>query len=176
MFKLGNSGGAPGPEQNICFMNSVMVLLFSVTAIRNFFKEKKYKGYGGQKTPVCDEVSSIFNCIGARTSAGALRQLMRSMSPKFEYIGNGQQQGAPEFLEDLLETIENELKDSGNDDKSKGFRNCMKAMRLFSTTLLEPGLGMVSALPAAHHRTMQRRSLTFLFCTMRITETILYNR
>ena len=101
MFKLGNSGGAPGPEQNICFMNSVLFLLFSVSSIRNFFKGKifKDKRSGALKTPVCDEVSSIFNCIGAQTSAGALRQLMRSMSPKFEYIGNGQQQGAPEFLE-----------------------------------------------------------------------------
>ena len=114
MFKLGNSGGAPGPEQNICFMNSVLFLLFSVTAIRNFFKEKIYKRkrYGGVKTtPVCDEVSSIFNCIGARTSAGALRQLMKSMSPKFEYIGNGEQQGAPEFLEDLLSQKPNILRD-----------------------------------------------------------------
>ena len=124
MFKLGNSGGAPGPEQNICFMNSVLFLLFSVSSICNFFKGKIYKDkrYGGLKTPVCDEVSSIFDCTGARTSAGALRQLMRSMSPKFEYIGNGQQQGAPEFLEDLLETIENELKDSGNKEKAYEFR------------------------------------------------------
>ena len=72
--------------------------------------------------PICDEVSSIFNCLGARTSAGALRQLMGSMCPKFEYIKNGQQQGAPEFLEDLLETIEIELKDSGNCQMSNGFR------------------------------------------------------
>ena len=72
--------------------------------------------------PICDEVSSIFNCLGARTSAGALRQLMGSMCPKFEYIKNGQQQGAPEFLEDLLETIEIELKDSGNSQKSNRFR------------------------------------------------------
>ena len=108
IFKLGNSGGMPGPEQNICFMNAVLYLLFSVTAIREFFKEKLYKGKTnrGRKTPVCDEVSRIFNCAGAQTSAGELRQLMGSMSPRFEYVKNGQQQGAPEFMEDLLEVIE----------------------------------------------------------------------
>ena len=132
IFKLGNSGGAPGPEQNICFMNSVLFLLFSVTAIRDFFKEKIYKGkgHGRQKTLVCDEVSSIFNCIGARTSAGALRQLMRSMSPKFEYIGNGQQQGAPEFMEDLLEIIEIELKDAGNAQNSNKFRKLYEGQEI----------------------------------------------
>ena len=106
MFKLGNSGGVPGPEQNICVINSVLFLLFSLTTFRDFFKKKVYRGertfYGGQKMPICDEVSSIFNCVGARTSAGALRQLMGSMFPKFEYIKNGQQQGAPEFLEDFI--------------------------------------------------------------------------
>ena len=125
IFKLGNSGGGPGPEQNICFMNSILFLLFSVTTIRDFFKEKIYKSkrIGRQKLPVCDEVYSIFNCVGgARTSAGALRQLMGSMSPRFEYIRNGQQQGAPEFMEDLLETIENELKESGNSQQSNGFK------------------------------------------------------
>ena len=105
MFKLGNSGGAPGPEQNICFMNAVLYLLFSVKAFRNFFKKKNYRDTStlnvGKKMPICDEVSSIFNCIGARTSAGALRQMMGSMSPRFEYISNGQQQGAPEFMEDF---------------------------------------------------------------------------
>ena len=126
MFKLGNSGSAPGPEQNICFINSILFLLFSVPAFRDFFKKKDYRGkknlYGGQKVPICDEVSSIFNCVSARTSAGALRQLMGSMSPEFEYIKNGQQQGAPEFLEDLLETIEIELKESENSQMSNGFR------------------------------------------------------
>ena len=50
--------------------------------------KKAYKGkrtlYGGQEMSICDEVSNIFNCVGARTSAGALRQLMGSRSPKFE--------------------------------------------------------------------------------------------
>ena len=43
MFKLGNSGGAPGPEQNICFMNAVLYLLFSVKVFRDFFKKKYYR-------------------------------------------------------------------------------------------------------------------------------------
>ena len=130
MFKLGNSGGAPGPEQNICFINSILFLLFSVTSFRDFFKKKAYKGkrtlYGGQEMSICDEVSNIFNCVGARTSAGALRQLMGSMSPRFEYVRNGQQQGAPEFMEDLLEVIEMELKELG--EEKKGF---MKALLFF---------------------------------------------
>ena len=132
IFKLGNSGGAPGPEQNICFVNAILYLIFSVTAFRNFFKEKIYKGNrnGGQKTPVCDEVSNIFNCVGARTSAGALRQLIGRMSPRFEYIRNGQQQGAPEFLDDLLETLETELKDSGNCQKFNDFRKLFEGCEI----------------------------------------------
>ena len=112
-LKLGNSGGIPGPEQNICFINAVLNLLFSVTAFRQFFQRKLYNRKGQrqrQKLSVCDEVAGIFNCVGATTSAGALRAVMGSLSPKFEYIKNGHQQGAPEFLEDLLETLERELR------------------------------------------------------------------
>ena len=107
-LKLANSGGAPGPEQNICFINAVLNLLFSLPVFRNFFQKKLYARKGQrQKLSVCEEVSAIFNCVGARTSAGALRAVMGSLSPRFEYIKNGQQQGAPEFLEDLLETSRN---------------------------------------------------------------------
>ena len=41
-LKLANSGGAPGPEQNICFINAVLNLLFSVTAFRDFFQRKLF--------------------------------------------------------------------------------------------------------------------------------------
>ena len=87
-LKLGNSGGIPGPEQNICFINAVLNLLFSVSAFRQFFQRKLYDRKGQrqrQKLSVCDEVAGIFNCVGATTSAGALRAVMGSLSPKFEY-------------------------------------------------------------------------------------------
>ena len=32
IFKLGNSGGAPGPEQNICFINSILFGSIGFTA------------------------------------------------------------------------------------------------------------------------------------------------
>ena len=87
ILKLGNSGGIPGPEQNICFINAVLNLLFSVTAFRNFFQRKHYDRKGQrQKLSVCEEVSAIFNSVGARSSAGALRAVMGSLSPKFEYV------------------------------------------------------------------------------------------
>ena len=88
-IKLVNSGGAPGPEQNICFINAVLNLLFSLPVFRNFFQKKLYARKGNrQKLSICEEISAIFNCVGARTSAGSLRAVMGSLSPKFEYIKN----------------------------------------------------------------------------------------
>ena len=85
-LKLANSGGAPGPEQNICFINAVLNLLFSVTAFRDFFQKKLYASKGQRKKlSICEEISAIFNCVGSRTSAGALRAVMGSLSPKYEY-------------------------------------------------------------------------------------------
>ena len=146
ILKLFNSGGQPGPEQNICFINAVLNLLFSVTAFREFFKKKLYKGNGNkdllsarmQKTPICDEVSSIFNCAGAQSSAGALRYLMGSLSPNFEYIKNGEQQGAPEFMEDLLTSIEKELKNSGNIEMSNTFRKLYEGHEIIQYNFMGP--------------------------------------
>ena len=128
-IKLANSGGAPGPEQNICFINAVLNLLFSVTAFRDFFQRKLYARKGKrQKLSICEEISAIFNCVGARTSAGALRAVMGSLSPKLEYVKNGQQQGAPEFLEDLLDTLETELRSSGNIEDSNKLRKLYEGL------------------------------------------------
>ena len=139
-FKLGNSGGIPGPEQNICFINAVINLLFSVTAFRGFFQRKLYddRKEKRQKLSVCDEVAGIFNCVGARTSAGSLRAVMGSLSPKFEYVKNGQQQGAPEFLEDLLETLETELRSSGNIEKSKALRKLYEGQEIIQYNFVGP--------------------------------------
>ena len=66
-LKLANSGGAPGPEQNICFINAILNLLFSVTVFRDFFLKKLYARKGNrQKLSICEEISAIFNCVGAR--------------------------------------------------------------------------------------------------------------
>ena len=144
ILRLFNSGGQPGPEQNICFINAVLNLLYSVTAFREFFKKKLYKGNGDslsarrKKTPICDEVSSIFNSAGARSSAGALRYLMGSLSPNFEYIKNGEQQGAPEFMQDFLETIEKEIKDSGNIEKSNSFRKLYEGHEIIQYNFIGP--------------------------------------
>ena len=138
-MKLANSGGAPGPEQNICFINAVLNLLFSVTAFRDFFQRKLYARKGKrQKLSICEEVSAIFNCVGARNSAGALRALMGSLSSKFEYVKNGQQQGAPEFLEDLLDTLESELRSSGNIEKSKSLRSLYEGHEIIQYNFLGP--------------------------------------
>ena len=138
-LKLANSGGAPGPEQNICFINAVLNLLFSVTAFRDFFQRKLYRRPGQrQKLSVCEEVSALFNCVGARTSAGALRAVMGSLTPKFEYIKNGHQQSAPEFLEDLLETLESELRISGNIERSNELRKLYEGHEIIQYNFIGP--------------------------------------
>ena len=132
-MKLANSGGSPGPEQNICFINAVLNLLFSVTVFRDFFQRKLYARKGNrQKLAICEEISAIFNCVGARTSAGSLRAVMGSLSPKYEYVKNGQQQGAPEFLEDLLETLETELRSAGNIEMSKTLRKLFEGHEIIN--------------------------------------------
>ena len=138
-LKLANSGGAPGPEQNICFINAVLNLLFSVTAFRKFFQRKLYDSQGQrQKLSLCEEISAIFNCVGTRTSAGSLRAVMGSLSPKFEYVKNGHQQGAPEFLEDLLETLESELRLSGSIEKANALRKLFEGQEIIQYNFVGP--------------------------------------
>ena len=138
-LRLGNSGAVPGPEQNICFINAVLNLIFTVTAFREFFRKKLFTRKGqSQKLMIFEEVSSIFNGVGARSSAGVLRALMGSLSPKFDYVKNGQQQGAPEFLEDLLETLDSELRSSGNIEMSIELRKLYEGQEIIQYNFVGP--------------------------------------
>ena len=126
-LKLGNTGARPGPEQNACFVNSVLQLLNCVPFFREFFRNKEYEksvaGHCQTKLPICNELSNIFKSHGAPTSAGYLRTLIGSMSNEFEYIKNGNQQDATQFLQDLLNTVESELNANINFDEAQNWKN-----------------------------------------------------
>ena len=106
-FGLSNFGSPL--ESNICFINAILQLLYSVTFFRNLVKKKGYKAQQNSVTPVLDEVSRIFNYEGPVTSAGPLRQLLGAKEG-LGYLMRGEQEDASQFLSDLLEQIFKEVR------------------------------------------------------------------
>ena len=114
-FGLSNFGSPL--ESNICYVNAILQLLYSVAVFRNLVKKKGYKDQQNSVTPVFDELSRIFNYEGPVTSAGPLRQLLGSKEG-LSYLLRGEQEDASQFLSDLLEQI---LKEVGPDIKLEKF-------------------------------------------------------
>ena len=69
-FGLSNFGSPL--EKNICFINAVLQLLYSVSFIRNLVKEKAYKTDRDTLTPISDEVSRIFGSERSLRSANVV--------------------------------------------------------------------------------------------------------
>ena len=105
-FGLSNFGSPL--ESNICYVNAILQLLYSVAIFRNLVKKKGYKAQPNSVTPVLDEVSRIYNYEGPVTSAGPLRQLLGSKEG-LSYLMRGEQEDASLFLRHLLEQIFNEV-------------------------------------------------------------------
>ena len=91
-------------EGNICYINAILHLLNSVSLIRNLVKKKGYKAQTSSVTPICDEVSRIFNYEGGVTSAAALRQLLGTKE-NLSFVLNQQQEDAAELMGKLLDLI-----------------------------------------------------------------------
>ena len=90
-------------ERNICYINSILQLLHCVSVIRNLVKKKAYKTTE-TSTPVCDEISRIFNYQGDVTTAGPLRKLLGAKEG-LSYVTAGEQEDAALFLRQLLDQI-----------------------------------------------------------------------
>ena len=105
-FGLSNFGSPL--ESNICFINAILQLLYSVAIFRNLVKKKGYKAQRDSATPVMDEVSRIFNYQGPVTSAGPLRQLLGAKEG-LGYLMRGEQEDASLFMRHLLEQILKEV-------------------------------------------------------------------
>ena len=94
-------------ERNICYINSILQLLHCVSVIRNLVKKKAYKTTE-TSTPVCDEISRIFNYQGDVTTAGPLRKLLGAKEG-LSYVTAGEQEDASMFLRHLLDQIFQEV-------------------------------------------------------------------
>ena len=105
-FGLSNFGSPL--ESNICFVNAILQLLYSVAIFRNLVKKKGYKAQPSSVTPVLDELSRIYNYEGPVTSAGPLRQLLGTKEG-LGYLLRGEQEDASLFLSHLLEQILKEV-------------------------------------------------------------------
>ena len=105
-FGLSNFGSPL--ESNICFVNAILQLLYSIAIFRNLVKKKGYKAQPSSVTPVLDELSRIYNYEGPVTSAGPLRQLLGAKEG-LSYLMRGEQEDASLFLSHLLEQIFKEV-------------------------------------------------------------------
>ena len=106
-FGLSNFGSPL--ESNICFINAVLQLLYSIAIFRNLVKKKGYKAQQNSVTPLLDEISRIYNYEGPVTSAGPLRQLLGAKEG-LGYLLRGEQEDASLFLSHLLEQILKEVR------------------------------------------------------------------
>ena len=69
VLKLINNSGLR-EENNLCFVNTSLQLLYSIPEIRDFFKNKAYKTDLTARLPLSDEISRIFKTEGRyKTSA-----------------------------------------------------------------------------------------------------------
>ena len=105
-FGLSNFGSPL--EKNICFINAVLQLLYSVSFIRNLVKKKAYKTNPDTLTPISDEISRIFNYQGDVTTAGPLRKLLGTKKG-LNYVMEGEQEDASMFLRHLLDQMFQEV-------------------------------------------------------------------
>ena len=107
-FKLSNMRNRE--ERYICFINSVLQFLAAIPVIRKFFVTKTYQQSTATSYGICSEISRIFNMAGSQTatSAGALRQDIGSL-PGNEWVKDGQQQDATDFLRALIKALDEEM-------------------------------------------------------------------
>ena len=116
-FGLVNNTGILS-EKNICFVNVIVQLLYSIPKVKDYFKLKEFQHHHTKvsQLSVCNELSRIFNYTGnSNASAAVLRNIIARKSGK-NYLRDGSQQDAMEFFVTLLEVIKSEMapKDEGN--------------------------------------------------------------
>ena len=98
-------------ERNICFVNTALQLLHCVPRMKTFFEMREYRLPVEQKRQmkICDEIARLFNTDGNFISTAAeLRRLVAIKSGR-NYLCDGSQQDAIEFLVTLLQEVEYEI-------------------------------------------------------------------
>ena len=105
---LSNNKSRLRKDQNLCFVNSVLQLLYSIDEFRLFFLSVEAPGFSAS-FPVCREIAKLFSSKGEyEVSASELRRIVGLTSQK-SYLANGGQQDAEEFLRTLIEQLMVEL-------------------------------------------------------------------
>ena len=105
---LSNNKSRLRKDQNLCFVNSTLQVLYSIDDFRLFFQSEQAHGFP-TSFPVCREIAKLFRSKGEyEVSASELRRIVGMTSQK-SYLSNGGQQDAEEFLRTLIEQLMVEL-------------------------------------------------------------------
>ena len=107
-FKLSNMRNQE--ERYICFINAVLQFMYAIPVIRKFFINRTYQQSTARNYRICSEITRIFRMAGSQsfTSAAALRHEVGSLYGN-DFVKNGHQQGADDFLKALIKAIEKEI-------------------------------------------------------------------
>ena len=104
---LSNNKSRLRKDQNLCFVNSTLQVLYSIDDFRLFFLS--VEAPFPASLPVCREIAKLFRSKGEyEVSASELRRTVGLTSRK-SYLANGGQQDAEEFLRTLIEQLMVEL-------------------------------------------------------------------
>ena len=99
--------------QNMCYVNTAVQILFSITAFRDCFLPNNTEDFSLANHPICREICRLFltskEPVGLKTiSAIQLRDLVADKSGLI-YLKNGEQQDMEEFLKALINELEKEV-------------------------------------------------------------------
>ena len=114
-LRLRNNTGRPY-ETNLCFSNVITNILDRIDPLKEFFASNVWKYRSNEKVPILSELDFIFKAKqNQEASTGELRKLVATVSKK-EYLGNGEQQDAVEYLATILDLLQEEFIKLGFDN------------------------------------------------------------
>ena len=97
-------------DQNLCFVNATLQVLYSIEDVREIFTAADPTAFP-PSWPLSKELSRIFHSAGTEEiSASELRRILGSTSGR-QYLASGGQQDMEEFLSTLLLELEKEIQD-----------------------------------------------------------------
>ena len=93
----------------MCFSNVITNILDRIDPLKEFFASNVWKYRPDEKVPILSELDFIFKAKqNEEASTGDLRKLVATISKK-EYLGNGEQQDAVEYLSTILDLLQEEF-------------------------------------------------------------------
>ena len=97
-------------DQNLCFVNATLQVLYSIEDVRDIFTADVPSAFPSS-WPISQEICRLFQSAGTHEiSASVLRRIVGKISRK-PYLSDGGQQDMEEFLRILLSELEREVQD-----------------------------------------------------------------